>query len=123
VIFWFGERLGGANYSLLNSLRNEYDEAKRTGIAPENYPFVRAINLATRLGVEEPTLRRRISRFRKSLNKCATSAGYKALPADAVIENESWDGYRLNPAVLVLAAAQLLPSSAVTSRKKRSHKP
>jgi hypothetical protein len=118
VILWSGEQLGGASYSLLNSLRHEYENAKRAGFAPENYPFVHGRKLSDQLNIEEPALRRRISRLRRRLDKCSIASGSGPLSPDAVIENEPWGGYRLNPTVLVLAASELSPHQEVTSRKR-----
>jgi hypothetical protein len=115
VILWSGEQLGGASYSLLNSLRPEYENAKRAGFAPENYPFIDGRKLADQLNIEEPTLRRRISRLRRRLDKWSVAAGNGPLSADAVIQNEPRGGYRLNPAVLVLAASELSLHHRVTS--------
>jgi len=118
VTLWSGEQLGGASYSLLNSLRPGYDNAKRAGLAPENYPFVDGRKLADQLNIEESALRRRISRLRRHLDKCSIACGYGPLSPDAVIENEPRGGYRLNPAVLVLAASELPPHQGVTFRKR-----
>jgi 7-cyano-7-deazaguanine synthase in queuosine biosynthesis len=117
VIFDAWPPLSGASYSLLNQLRAEYEQAKLAGTAPENYPFVNSHKLAQRLDVDEPTVRRRISRLRHRLDKHSVAAGNGPLSPDAVIENEAWAGYRLNPAVLVLAVSELSPTDGVTSSK------
>jgi len=118
VILWAGGRLKGACYTLLNSLRPEYEEARRARTAPENHPFLASSKLANRLSINEPSLRRRISRCRRSLDECSTAAGAGPLPPDAVIENEPWVGYRLNPGILVLAVSEMSPPHAVTSSKR-----
>ena len=109
--------VNGASYSLLDQLRSEYEQAKQAKKAPGNYPFINSHELAQRLDVEEPTVRRQISRLRRSLNKRSIAAGGRQLPPDAVIENEPWAGYRLNPAVLVLAISELCQNDGVTSSK------
>jgi hypothetical protein len=118
VIFGSWPVLIGASYALLNQLRANYEDAKRAGRAPENYPFVGSHELAQRLRVEEPTLRRQISRLRRQLDKHSVASGNGPLLPDAVIENEPWVGYRLNPAVLVLAVSQLPPTDWVTAPKE-----
>jgi hypothetical protein len=118
VIFGSWPPLTGASYALLNQLRANYEDAKRTGKAPENYPVVGSHELAQRLRVEEPTLRRQISRLRRQLDKYSVASGNGPLPPDAVIENEPWAGYRLNPAVLVLAVSEMCPAEGVTSPKE-----
>jgi hypothetical protein len=86
-------------------------------LAPENYPFVDSHKLAQRLGIDELTVRARISRLRRRLNTNAVPADHGSLSTDALIENEAWSGYRLNPAVLVLAVSELCQNSVVTSPK------
>jgi 7-cyano-7-deazaguanine synthase in queuosine biosynthesis len=117
VLFGPWPPLSGAIYSLLDQLRSEYEQAKQAKKAPENYPFIDSHQLAQRLNIDEPTVRRRISRFRRSLNECSIAAGSGPLPPDAVVETEPWKGYRLNPAVLVLAISELGHNSGVTSSK------
>jgi hypothetical protein len=118
VLFEAWPSLGGANYALLDQLRPEYEQAKRAGLAPENYPLVASHKLAERLDVDEPTVRRRISRFRHWVDKHSVAAGDGPLDPDAIIENVLWEGYRLNPAVLVLAVSELCPNREVTSPKR-----
>jgi 7-cyano-7-deazaguanine synthase in queuosine biosynthesis len=117
VLFNAWPPVRGAGYSLLDQLRIEYVQSKQAGLAPENYPFVDSHKLAQRLGIDEPTVRARISRLRRRLNKNAIPAGHGSLSTDALIENEAWSGYRLNPAVLVLAVSELCQNSGVTSPK------
>ena len=118
VIFGSWPPLTGASYALLNQLRANYEDAKRTGLAPENYPFVGSHELAQRLRVAEQTLRRQITRLRRQLDKYSVASGNGPLPHDAVIENEPWAGYRLTPAILVLAVSELSPTDWVTSPKE-----
>jgi len=117
VLFNVWPPLQGASYSLLDQLRPEYEKAKQTGLAPENYPFISSPQLAQRLDIEEPTVRRRISRLRRQLDERATGAGIGPLSPDAVIENAPWAGYRLNPGLLVLSVLEVCPKNRVTSRK------
>jgi 7-cyano-7-deazaguanine synthase in queuosine biosynthesis len=118
VLFEAWPSLGGANYSLLDQLRPEYEQAKRAGLAPENYPLVDSHKLAQRLEVDEPTVRRRISRLRHWVDKHSVAAGNGPLDPDAIIENVPWAGYRLNPTVLVLAVSELCPDHEVTPSKR-----
>jgi hypothetical protein len=44
------------------------------------------------------------------------------LPANALIENAHWKGYRINPAVLILAAEAIAPTGeGHDSKHARSH--
>ena len=74
VLFEAWPPLGGASYSLLHGLHREYEKAKQAGLAPENYPFVNSHRLAERLDIDEPSLRRRISRLRSQLDKYSIAA-------------------------------------------------
>ena len=90
VLFKAWPPLGGASYSLLDQLPTEYAQSKHAGLAPENYPFVDGHKLAQRLEIDEPTVRARISRLRRRLEKNAIAAGHGFLATDALIENEAW---------------------------------
>jgi 7-cyano-7-deazaguanine synthase in queuosine biosynthesis len=115
VLFEAWPPLRGASYSLLQELRPEYEKAKQAGLAPENYPFVNSARLAERLDIDEPSLRRRISRLRNQLDKYSIAGNGAPLPDNAVIENEPWVGYRLNPSIMVLVPSQLRQTTSVTS--------
>jgi hypothetical protein len=43
------------------------------------------------------------------------------LSKDALIENHPWEGYRLNPRVLILATNELAKAAVVTIRKEHGH--
>ena len=54
------------------------------------------------------SLRRRVLRCRKQIEKLATNAGSRSPLIDDVIENHQWRGYRLNPDVVrIVAIAEL----------------
>lgn len=80
VLFNTWPSLSGASYSLLDQLRIEYEQSKQAGLAPENYPFVDSHELAQRLEIDEPTVRARISRLRRHLEKNAIAAGHGCRP-------------------------------------------
>ena len=65
-------------------------------LAPENFPFIKAICFADCKCTEE-ALRRRVLRCRSRIAHPAMAAGGLAPAIDAVIENHPWRGYRLNP--------------------------
>ena len=72
---------------------------------PEKYPFLTASDLAQTLGLDEPGMRKRVSRFRnQEMAALCKVAGHAALPNDAIIENLPWQGYRLNPFRIRLVA-------------------
>ena len=98
---------GKANCSLVERLATQYREDLQAGRVPENYQYVRAVVLASALSVEEPTLRRRVNRFRQAV--CSQFEEHCGLPLtkDAIIETKEWSGYRLNPSVRLVDPGQV----------------
>ncbi|MGH6924649.1 MAG: hypothetical protein ACRED5_13005 [Propylenella sp.] len=98
---------GSANFGLVQTLVSQSERDRLQGLAPENHTFRDGHDLAGALGVSAASMRRCIYRIRRHVaNAFEVSAGLP-LSADAVIENQRWRGYRLNPAVLILAPQQL----------------
>ena len=95
------EKLGvisGPSFELLNALRASFRNAGERELRPELYPFVKTIELAHMLSLEEGSLRKRVYRFRnEDIPDLCRAAGAPALPEDAILENLPWHGYRLNP--------------------------
>jgi hypothetical protein len=74
-------------------------------LAPERYPFVQTRDLLSKLHIgSDQTLRRRVLRCRKQIEKLATNAGDPQPSTDDVIENNQWHGYRLNPDLVRIVA-------------------
>jgi hypothetical protein len=98
---------GKANCSLIERLAVQYGEDLQAGRVPENYQYVRAVVLANALSVEEPTLPRRVHRFRKAV--CLRFEEHCGLPLakDAIIETKEWSGYRLSPSVRLVTPGQV----------------
>jgi hypothetical protein len=80
VLFEAWPPLRGASYSLLDQLRPDYERAKEARLAPENYPFVSSHQLAYRLAIDEPTVRRRISRLRHWLGEHSIGGQWPITP-------------------------------------------
>jgi len=98
---------GSTTFKLVKILSDQYLEDQGDRKAPENYRCKDKYNFADELGVEEPTLRRQVSRVRKRVH-----AGYQEkyglpLSQDAFIENVHGRGYRINPSVRVLAPSEI----------------
>jgi hypothetical protein len=93
----------------------QYREDLQAGRVPKNYQYVRAVVLANALSIEEPTLRRRVHRFRQAV--CRRFEEHCGLPLsqDAIIETKEWSGYRLNPSVRLVDPGQV----AVAERASR----
>ena len=98
---------GGANYALVCALLAKYAADRQAGRAPESYGYTAAPSLAAELSVDEATLRRRVSRLRRTVaHMCVEHLGFP-LAQDALIESKSWQGYRINPAVRVVASTEI----------------
>ena len=113
VIFDPWGEIKGVGADLLISLARPHKEAMSRDRAPENYPFTATTQLLKDLGIETAeTLRRRVLRCRNEIERLARRAGAAPPPIEAVIENNQWHGYRLNPDVVrIVAMTELTPAS------------
>jgi hypothetical protein len=100
-----GLSFSGADYKLLKLLLDAFEDDQRNRKAPDNYRYTITSTLAKRLQVRQPTVRQRVLRIRKRLFDWF--AEDYPLPQDALIENSSWDGYRINPAVRMLDLSEV----------------
>jgi hypothetical protein len=113
VVFGQWGEIKGASAELLLALAEPFRAATREERTPEAYPFTSNADLRKQTNCDdEETLRRRVLRCRKAITKLAADAGAAAPPDDAVIENQPWHGYRLNPdRIRIVALSELRPSS------------
>jgi hypothetical protein len=86
------------------------------GTFQDQYRFVKAKTLAKRLRIDEQSLRQRVSRSRKKIEESFLQMFGRQLDAADIIENQEWKGYRLNPYLLLVKAAQLRESAAPMSQ-------
>ncbi|WP_420857880.1 7-cyano-7-deazaguanine synthase [Marivivens marinus] len=87
-----------ATADLLIVLADKWLEGAGQGKAPLDYPFARSAFLAEALKLEsDEAVRQRVNRAKLELKKKMASSGRDAQEADAIIENQPWEGYRLNP--------------------------
>ena len=98
---------GEGTFSLIDQLVEAHDENSLNKRAPENYRFVAGGQLATRLAINDVTLRKRVMRLRRKVANAFQRRFGLTLAGDAVIQSTAWSGYRLNPAVRVLAPDQI----------------
>ncbi|MBA3726960.1 MAG: hypothetical protein H0W86_11040 [Armatimonadetes bacterium] len=123
VIFRGGPQLKGAGYGLVCALAKEFEGDIESGITKDSFRYIKADNLAKRLGIDEQSLRQRVSRTRKALEQQFLNNCDIQLDFQDVVQNEEWKGYRLNPYLLLVKPTQLhrvgsmsqLNSSAVTT--------
>jgi Queuosine biosynthesis protein QueC len=107
IVFRGGFELGGGVHELIARLVVQFEAELDVGTFPEHHKFVRAGTLANYFGIDESSLRKRISRARKALGKAFLEKLNRQLVADDIIENQEWKGYRLNPYLLLMKPAQL----------------
>ena len=98
---------GTKMFQLVKILVDQYLEDQSNKKAPENYRCKDKYDLATALGIEEPTLRRQVSRIRKKVQSGYLGKFGLPLSQDALIENVHGKGYRINPSVRLLAPSEI----------------
>ena len=94
-----------ADYNFLRRLLDVFEEDLRNQKAPENYRSTMHQHVSRGTQVRQPTVRQRVLRIRKRLFEWF--ADDYPLPQDALIENTSWEGYRINPAVRLLNLSEM----------------
>ena len=101
---------------LLIALAAPFRKALRNELAPDRFPFTSTANLLRQTNcANEETLRRRVLRCRNGIATMARNAGAAPPSIDAVIENNQWHGYRLNPdRVRIVALSEIRPDQQVT---------
>ena len=107
VVFEGGVEFGGQIYELIELLAETFGADIDAGTFSDQHRFVRAPILAGRLGIDEPSLRKRISRARKKLTEELLEKLNCQLLPDDIIENQEWKGYRLNPYLVLVNPSQL----------------
>jgi len=102
-------KLEGVSAELIIALAAPYIEALHRGLLPQNYPFTLSGELRRLTDCDdEETFRKRVMRCRKKIESLAKGAGAASPSLDAVIENQQWRGYRLNPdRVRIVALSEL----------------
>ena len=105
VRFFGGVCVNGANYDLFRALGGQFHA--ENGPEKEGHEFVRWERLTDALGISEHTLRQRILRSRRSLSRQFREKLGWTLDQNEIIENDRWQGYRLNPRLLLVAPSQL----------------
>lgn len=106
VVRMFTE-FSGEDLRLLRVLRREAKEDLVNELAPVDYKFVSSDQLAEELGIEEATVRKRVSKCRSKFAKHYLERCGKEPSQDVLIETRHGRGYRLNPWVRFVAPTEL----------------
>jgi 7-cyano-7-deazaguanine synthase in queuosine biosynthesis len=120
VLFDHGIELSGVLYELVAALMEDLQADIAAGIPRDEYRFVQARTLAARLNIEEASLRKRIGRCREQIAAAYLDRCGRQLGLDDVIENIGWQGYRLNPYLLLVHPAQLRAARGPMSHSSQS---
>lgn len=108
VIDGLGDVGTRSHFELVSALLAQYRADRTAQRKSENYRFVPTQSLLDQLDIDSETaLRQRISEFRKRVVVLASDQWGLPLGRDAVIENKFGAGYRLNPAVVLIDAAEI----------------
>lgn len=111
---WFkgGYCLDGSNFRLIAALIENHRSAKAR---MAEVAFIETWKLAEKLGIDEDSLRQRVTRLRKEVaDRLAVDQGIVLLTND-FIENRQREGYRLAPSLREVARADLLPAEVSMS--------
>ena len=101
----------GASYQLLDLLRPLFEEDLAKRLAAAHFRGMRAGELAHALGIEESTVRRRVTRLRKRLAKESKACLGREIGKAHLLENmRDWLGYRLNPRYVRLLDPEEMPA-------------
>ena len=98
---------GDGTFALIDQLVHQYVDDQKAQRRPESFRFCLTRKLTGELGVDDATLRRRVTRFRKRIADTFESKHGLSLHQEAVIESRKWRGYQLNPAVRLVAVDEL----------------
>ena len=108
VIDGLGDVGTSAQFEVVSILAAQYRSGSWSGARSKNYAFVATDTLMEELGVDsEAALRKRISEFRRCVADLALEKWGIPLSRNAVIENRTREGYRVNPDVVIIATDEL----------------
>jgi hypothetical protein len=119
VQFELGPTLTGNSYQLVARLAADFRKDVETATAKSAYTFVPTRTLMKDLGTNDASLRQRINRLRRSLERQFLECADYHLDDNDFIESDPWKGYRLNPFVLLVELGQLVKADHPMSRGSR----
>jgi DNA-binding response OmpR family regulator len=93
------------DYALWTALVDNHAESQGKLLSWNEHRLIKARDLAKSLAIEEPALRRRITRLRARIAGHFQAHG-RSIVLDDVIENIRWKGYRLNPRMVDVVRLQ-----------------
>lgn len=94
---------GKKSVALLILLAEQHRKDRNADRNPAEFEYLSSRFLTTTLDVDVDALRRRIERLRDRIAAGLTAAGIESVDQDVVIQSKSWNGYRLNPGIRLIA--------------------
>jgi 7-cyano-7-deazaguanine synthase in queuosine biosynthesis len=115
VVFEGGPTLKGRSAALISALFGSYRDGLSAASGGSMHRFTDRRTLAQRLGIEEPSLGKRVERLRGQLTAEFRAHLNAAIGDDDVLENQPWSGYRLNPHLFLEPSLLGQPDAGPTS--------
>lgn len=107
LVFAAGFSVKGRGYELIAALVKEFHEDQAAGRPPANYRYIPWKEVARRLGSDEPALRKAVTRLRRAVAEKFRMLIGVAPADDDIVQNQRWQGYRLNPHLVIQPVAVL----------------
>jgi hypothetical protein len=107
VVFAQGIALSAKQSKLILELLPKFQDDRTADRNPDEYRFTPLCGLLRPMGSNEVAVRRLIARVRHRLMKEHKERLGLDLHRDSIIENHRWQGYRLNPRLLLVPLFQL----------------
>jgi 7-cyano-7-deazaguanine synthase in queuosine biosynthesis len=117
VTFRDGPVLGGNGYRIIDILLRHQEEWAAAGNPPEDCPFLPTKSMISELHMEDKTFRQNVLRLRDKLGRKFESCTGYTLDREDVFQSQNWQGYRLNPHVLVTPR---LPATKIGQASRKS---
>ncbi|MBO6716749.1 MAG: 7-cyano-7-deazaguanine synthase [Rhizobiaceae bacterium] len=112
---------GAATFALLDQLAAQFEQDLKAKRTPSHCGYCGTRRLTSALSVDDTTLRRRVTRFRKRVAEAFDRRHGLSLSSEAVIESATWKGYRLNPAVRLVQADEIRPECHASRGQASRH--
>jgi 7-cyano-7-deazaguanine synthase in queuosine biosynthesis len=107
ALFSGGAELKGVGYDVFVALAEQYRQDREKGTPKDEYAFVKTNRLLETLKIDEQRLRVRIRTARTVLSRQFEVATDYVIDEQDIIQSRRWRGYRLNPYLVMVVAADL----------------
>lgn len=108
--------VGAATFALLDQLATQFEQDLNAKRSPSHCGYCGTKRLTGELRVDDTTLRRQVTRFRKKVAEAFERRHGLSLSSEAIIESRTWKGYRLNPNIRLVTAEEVRPECHETKK-------